>query len=363
MVASRVRAGQRPRALRSRAHSQWRPLACVGALVLTLAGCGAAAHNHGANKLRPLPRRERAELILLLNHVLASDQEAIFAYTLAGPLLSHRAQRADARFLGDVNTHAGVLRTLITRAGGRPHSPRASYPLGDPRTETQVLDMLRELEQGQIDLDMSVLPHLASPWARTVLASILANDAQHMAVLRSVQHMAPLQGAFVGGEPPAPAASDPERLAVLMRVELLAESVDRRALRSVALAPGARRLVAGFAAAERDHARSIARALGGMVSYYVYSQPANGPLHGAQTLAPRQWPVTRRGWLHALETVQSRVEGVYYLELPNLTASEALLAASIFSEDAQQSALLGALRSFRVSDAVPAALVRGSLQS
>ncbi len=340
-----------------------RPIVCLGALAVTLAACGTAVHNHSANRLRSLPGRERAELIVLLNRVLAADQEAIFAYTFAGPLLSHRAQRADARFLGDVNTHAGVLRALITRAGGRPHSPRASYPLGDPRTEAQVLDMLRELEQGQIELDVSVLPRLASPWARTVLASILANDAQHMAVLRSAAHLVPLQGAFVGGEPSSPAVSDPERLAVLMRVELVAESVDLRALRSAALEPGAHRLVAGLAAAEREHARSIARALGGLVGYYVYTQAANQPLHGALALAPRQWPRTRRGWLQTLQTVQSRVEGVYYLELPNLTASEARLAASIFARDAEQAALLAALTSSKVSDAVPAALVRGALQS
>ncbi|MGO9900665.1 MAG: ferritin-like domain-containing protein [Solirubrobacteraceae bacterium] len=330
-------------------------LACLVALALVLAGCGASRDGHAANKLRELPAAERSGLIDQLNGLLAADQETIFAYTFVGPLLSGRAQRADGRFLGDENTHAGVLRGLIARAGAKPHARRAVYDLGDPHSRAQVLDMLRGLEQTQIALYLSAIPRIASAWVRTVLASILANDAQHMAVLNSLQRTAQLQGAFVGGEPPRPAPSSSAALLTLLRVELIARSADDRALRSERLAPAARRLLAVLTAHERAHAEALARALSGTPG----DQGAGNQPGAAARLLPRSWPSSRKGWLDLLQTVQARVERVYYTTLPRLSAPEALLAASIFAADAQQSVLLSELVSSHLDEAVPAALVRG----
>ncbi len=328
---------------------------CLAALALVLAGCGATRHQHTANKLGELSARQRAGMVLALNSVLAADQETIFAYTFVGPLLSGRAQRADGRFLGDENTHAGVLRALIARAGGKPHVRRSVYDLGDPHTKAQVLDLLRGLEQADITLNLSAIPRAPSAWVRTVLASILANDAQHMAVLRLLQHLAPLQGAFVGGEPSRPSPSSAARLLALLRVELIARAVYGRALRAAALPPAARRLLAVLSAHERAHAEAVAGALGQAPT----DQGAASPPGAAALLLPRSWPRHRKGWLDLLQTVQARVESVYYTALPHLSAPEALLAASIFAADAQQSALLSELESPKIDEAVPAALVRG----
>jgi hypothetical protein len=330
-------------------------LACLAALALVLAGCGASRDRHAANKLRELQAPERAGLIDQLNGVLAADQEAIFAYTFAGPLLSGPAQHADGHFLGDESTHAGVLRALVAAAGGKPHAPRAVYDLGDPHTGARVLDMLRGLEQAQIALYLRAIPRIASASVRTMLASILANNAQHMAVLSSLQRTAQLQGAFVGGEPPRPAPSSSAALLTLLRVELIARSAYDRALRSGRLAPAARRLLAVLAAHERAHAEAIARALGPAPS----DQGAGDEPGAAVRLLPRSWPRSRKGWLDLLRNVQARVEWVYYTTLPRLSAPEALLAASIFAADAQQSVLLSELVSSQLDEAVPAALVRG----
>ncbi len=331
-------------------------LACLVALALMPAGCGASTRQHMTNKLRELPAPERAGLVERLNGVLAADQETIFAYTFAGPLLSGRSQRADGRFLGDENTHAGVIRALIVRAGARPHSRQPVYDLGDPHSKTQVLQMLRGLEQTQINLCLSAIPRIASAWVRTAIASILANDAQHIVVLRLLERLPPIQGAFVGGAPARPVVSSPARLLILLDAELMARTAYERAQRSAALPPAARRLLALLGAHEGAHAEAVAAALGGAPADH-----GSGDLPGAGAAGlPRSWPRRRKRWLDLLQTVQARVEGVYYAALTRLSTPEALLAASIFAADAQQSALLSELESPRIDEAVPAALVRGA---
>ncbi len=335
-------------------------LACVA--TLALAGCGTTVHRVAANKLRLLRASQRATLVTQLNRALAADQEAIFGYTIAGPLLSSRVQRVDGRFLGDENTHAGVLRALIVAAGGKPHQRSASYDLGDPSTDSQVLALLQKLEELQIERDLGAIPRVPSAWVRTVLASILADDAQHLTVLSAVQgrsrdDSAFVEGAFVGGEPPTPPPAQPDALRILSRVELIAASIDADALRSGRLSLAACRLLAILILRERAHAKALEQALGTATRpAQAISTRLSADVAG---LVPRSWPRTRHAWLALLGSVQSRVEGVFYMLLPNLSAPEALLAASIFAADAQQSALLAELQARHVEDAVPAALVRG----
>jgi hypothetical protein len=340
--------------MRTRIWAASASLACVAALVL--AGCGTSIHRVAPNKLRELPVDQRVTMVGLLNGALAADQQAIFAYTIAGPLLGGRAQHAAGRFLGDVNTHAGVLRALIVRAGGTPHERSASYALGAPRTQPQVLELLQRLENVQIARYLGAIPRIASPWVRTVLASILADDAQHVTVLLWVQGRSRLQGAFVGGEPPTPRAPDPDALSALAKVELLAASIDARALRSGHLSPAARRLLGALISRARAHAQALEHALPALTPAGRSTSPRAGDV---PRLDPRSWPRTRRAWLRLLELVQARVEGVFYTRLPSLAAPEALLAASIFAADAQQSVLLSELHSARIDDAIPASLVRG----
>ncbi len=340
--------------------------ACVATLVL--AACGTSVHRPAPNKLRLLPASERATLVAQLNRALAADQEAIFAYTVAGPLLSGRAPRVDGRFLGDENTHASVLHALIVGAGGKPHQRSASYDLGDPSSGSRVLALLQKLEELQIARDLDAIRRVPSASVRTVLASILADDAQHLTVLSSLQghsriedalvEDALVEGAFVGGEPPTPPPAAPGALRIMSRVELVAASIDAHALRSGRLSRAARRLLAILITRERAHAQALDQALrtAGQQPAEAISKRVSASV---ASLQPRSWPRTRHAWLLLLGSVQSRVEGVFYMLMPSLSAPEALLATSIFAADAQQSALLAELRSRQVDDAVPSALVRG----
>jgi ferritin-like protein len=168
----------------------------VAAGAMFVSGCG-SGHAHGRVRPSLLPANEQD--VAILNGALAIEQQAIAGFTAAGPLLSGAAQHAAGRFLGQELRHAGVLRSLVQRAGGVPHAPSPDYNLGHPQTRGQVLGLLRELEQTQIDAYLHAIPLVSSPALRATLASILANDAQHIAVLREVDGLPALDGAFVGG--------------------------------------------------------------------------------------------------------------------------------------------------------------------
>jgi hypothetical protein len=64
-------------------------------------------------------------------------------------------------------------------------APKPSYELGNPRTPEEVLGLLYSLERNAIAAYLASIPSLAPPQVRAAVASILANEAQHVAILRA----------------------------------------------------------------------------------------------------------------------------------------------------------------------------------
>jgi rubrerythrin len=152
-----------------------------------LAGCGS-----GRRPPAPLQPTATADDIALLNAILALEQRGIAAYTAAGPLLSDPLRRAAGRILSQELRHAGVLRSLVSQAGAKPRDPDAHYDLGQPNTAADLLALLHEVERGQIDSYLAAIPRVGDPATRQALASIMANDAQHVTVLRAGQGLSVL---------------------------------------------------------------------------------------------------------------------------------------------------------------------------
>jgi bacterioferritin (cytochrome b1) len=143
----------------------------------------------------------REDDVELLNGVLALEHAAIAAYTAGIPLLSgHGWVRIGAtRFLGQELQHAQKLEATIRGAGGKPTPPQARYHLGTPRDAAEVLEMLRATESALIGAYLAAIPQLTPGWLRAVAAGILANESQHVSVLRAQQGRPEVPGAFVTG--------------------------------------------------------------------------------------------------------------------------------------------------------------------
>ena len=146
-----------------------------------------------------IPTAARNADVALLNGLIDREYKAIAAYTACIPLLSGREQNAAKQFLSQETTHAGELSGLITQAGGFADKARASYDLGQPRTRKEVLDLLHAVEQEQIAGYVEAIPAVSPGSVRAALSAMLANDAQHIVVLRRTLHVEPLPSAFVTG--------------------------------------------------------------------------------------------------------------------------------------------------------------------
>lgn len=168
------------------------------ASVAGLGGLGGAALTGCAPKLRVrVPPEAVASDVALLNHALALEQRTIAAYTAVAPLLGGVASTAAGRFLDQELLHAGELRKQISAVGGRAHNPLTRYDFGKPGSHTALLALLHDLERRQIATYLHAIPRVHSPEVRQSLASILANDAQHLLVLRDEQGITAMPGPLV----------------------------------------------------------------------------------------------------------------------------------------------------------------------
>jgi hypothetical protein len=173
----------------------WLRAAGVGVAGVVLAGCGkqslrAQVHNSA---------RVLNTDVDLLQQLLHLEHMGIAAYTAGTPLLAPATVKAGRLFLNDELSHAGALAGLIRAAGAKPIKPAPSYDLGHPRTSQEVLALLHRIESAQIAAYLAALPRLAPYGVRRSVVAIMANDAQHVAVVRAAQGQTAVPSAFVTG--------------------------------------------------------------------------------------------------------------------------------------------------------------------
>jgi hypothetical protein len=135
----------------------------------------------------------------LLNHLLDLEHMGIAAYTAGIPLLSPAGRKDGQLFLTQELSHAGELAGLVNQAGGEPHKGRETYNFGHPSTEEDVLRLLHKVERAQINAYLDAIPKVSLGSTRAALAAVLANDAQHIAVLRLSLGRRPIPTALVTG--------------------------------------------------------------------------------------------------------------------------------------------------------------------
>jgi hypothetical protein len=164
-------------------------------VALALTGCGrshpAAAH------VSTLPEDLKAVDAAIFNGLLDAEHAAAAAYIAGIPLLSDHNQRAAKHFLVQEVAHITQLSNLVSVAHGVPNGPRASYDLGHPRNQTQVLELIHRAERLTIRAYLDAIPKLTPGPPRAAAASILANEAQHISVIRRNLGQDPVPDAVV----------------------------------------------------------------------------------------------------------------------------------------------------------------------
>jgi rubrerythrin len=140
----------------------------------------------------------------VLNATLELEHTAIAAYEVGLGLLKGRAL-ADARlFLEQEREHAAALTRAISNLGTAPVKPRprASYTAGFPplRTSRDFLTFAADVENTAIAAYLDSLAALNTDPLRSEVASIMTNEAQHLAVVDGLLHEPQVPNAFVTGE-------------------------------------------------------------------------------------------------------------------------------------------------------------------
>jgi hypothetical protein len=176
-------------------------VAVVGGSAVFLAACAG-----GKSAKSPIiapssgldPTAIRADVDILQN-ALDLEHTVIAAYTAGLPLLTGTAHAAGRQFLAQEFAHASKLSSLVSGVGAKPNPPSPSYNLGHPRRATDVLKLLHMLERTMISAYVDAIPKLSPGSLRSIIASILANEAEHIAIVRASLGMPPVPSAFVTG--------------------------------------------------------------------------------------------------------------------------------------------------------------------
>jgi Ferritin-like domain len=170
----------------------------AGAAALGLAACGRQA-NTGHESVKKVAAPIQRLDVRILEQLLDLERRTVAAYIAGIPLLSHPDAKTAKQFLDEELEHTGELLSLIKAAGGKGPVRTTSYDLGHPGNAAEVLALLHGLERAQITAYLKAIPRLQPAPVRAAVASILANDAQHIAIIRLARGMTAIPSAFVTG--------------------------------------------------------------------------------------------------------------------------------------------------------------------
>jgi Ferritin-like domain len=189
------------RITRGRAVRRAPALAALVFAVLALGACGGG----GGETTTAVPDQEGdAEL---LNEVLSRQIAAVDAYEAVLPGMRGFDRALAIRFRTDEQEHVVSIVKTLRGLGAAPQVESQELEPEEVRTPRERLAFLYEVESATIDQELNAISELTAPWPRALLGSIVANQAQHLALLRRALGAPPLEAvpeAFEDGTVPAP---------------------------------------------------------------------------------------------------------------------------------------------------------------
>lgn len=161
-------------------------LAALCALAAALAGCGTNQQVTAA-----VPDRDRDAEIL--NQILARQMAVVDAYDASLERLRGRRRAMARQFRAQEQEHIDAIVEAMRAIGAVTELVPEAVTPRPLRGEDDRLAYLAELEGRTIEIELGAISELTAPGARATLASIAANQAQHLVLLRRALGAAPLQ--------------------------------------------------------------------------------------------------------------------------------------------------------------------------
>src|SRR5262249_37609599 len=153
------------------------------------------------------PSPEESADAATLNAVLGRQEAAVAAFGQVGPALPPRLAPLAAYFRAPGQEHADSGGKALRGLKSPPQPPPAENRAGEPNDPRERLTFLYEVESATIDEELSAIAKLESSWPRSLLASTVADQAQHLVLLRRALGAGPLAQVpvpFENGTSPPP---------------------------------------------------------------------------------------------------------------------------------------------------------------
>ncbi len=171
-----------------------------------LAGCGGGGSSTatGTEGAASQPSADAA----ILNPVLARQESAADAYAKVGPALPPRLARMAAYFRAQEQEHVDSLLKALRGLGSPAEPTPEPLDISGLKNDRDRLVFLCEVESATIDEELSAIAELEAAWPRSLLASTIANQAQHLTLLRQALGAGTLASVpvpFENGTAPPPA--------------------------------------------------------------------------------------------------------------------------------------------------------------
>ena len=146
------------------------------------------------------PDKKVEQDIQILNTAIAAEHEAVAAYQLGAEsgLLTPGVLKVAVQFQSHHKAHIDALSGAVTNLGGEAKHKLARYvfPVEKLKAEKDVLEFAAGLERGAMSAYAGAIPAFDNRDMSAAAASILADEAMHWAVLRSVLKLDPVPAAF-----------------------------------------------------------------------------------------------------------------------------------------------------------------------
>jgi hypothetical protein len=158
-------------------------LGLILAVAMLIAGCGGGGSENGSTTdVQP----DKDADVELLNGVLSRQLGAVGAYerTLAGS--RGRDETWARQFRAQEQEHAEAILKVLRALGGEADAEPEEIDLPEMSSRADRLAFLYELEGTTIDYELSIVAQLTESWPRSLLSSIVANQAQHRLILRQL---------------------------------------------------------------------------------------------------------------------------------------------------------------------------------
>jgi bacterioferritin (cytochrome b1) len=164
----------------------------------TTATGAAALGACGGSGAGPTAKATATTAVGALNGALVLEHTAVHAYTVGLPLLGPVTQPLATGFRQNHIDHRDRLIQIIRGLGGTPTPAKDSYDIGAaPADEQAMVSLAADLEDRAARTYYATLQKLDDPTVVQTLGSIMGDEAQHAAVLRSALQQDPAPASFV----------------------------------------------------------------------------------------------------------------------------------------------------------------------